>query len=87
MPNKPSAKKELRKSQTRTIANARIKTNVKALYKNGLELAKTSKKSDAVAHAQKFQQAVDKATKRHVISKNKAIRMKSTLSKHVNAIA
>ncbi|MBU1349103.1 30S ribosomal protein S20 [Patescibacteria group bacterium] len=87
MPNKPSAKKDLRKSLVRAKANTRIKTNVKSLYKKGLELAKESKKVEAEGTVQSFQQAVDKASKRRVISTNKARRMKSTLTKRVNAIA
>ncbi|MFZ6015501.1 MAG: 30S ribosomal protein S20 [Patescibacteria group bacterium] len=79
MANKQSALKELRKTKKRTINNARIKTNVKHLYKECLELLKQGKTEEAKVKAKEFQQASDKAAKRHVISQNRAKRKNSAL--------
>ncbi|MCI0479448.1 30S ribosomal protein S20 [Candidatus Uhrbacteria bacterium] len=87
MPNKPSAKKDLRKSRKRAVSNDRIKTHVKALYKKSLELAKNQKKNESLEAATLFQQTVDKAVKRNIISKNRSTRLKSSLLKSVNAVA
>ena len=79
MPNKQSALKELRKSKKRATHNRRILTNVKHIYKECLELVKDNKLEEAKKLAIKFQQAADKAAKRHVISTNKSRRKKSRL--------
>lgn len=81
MPQKHAAIKDLRKNKKRAAHNARIKTNVKALFKKSKELAAAGKKDEARAAAQKFQQAVDKAAKHGVVSKNQAGRKKSQISK------
>ena len=84
MPNKKSALKELRKTKKRTIHNRRILTNVKHIYKEAISLIKDKKFEEAKKLIIKFQQAADKAAKRHVISVNKARRKKSTLTKLFN---
>ena len=84
MPNKKSAIKELRKTKKRTANNARIKTNVKHLYKTCVDLMSQDKKAEAKDVAIKFQQAIDKAAKRNVISKNRADRKKAAIMKIVN---
>ena len=81
MPNKHAAIKDLRKNKRRAANNSRIKTNVKSLYKTGLSEVKGAKKDEAQKAIRAFQQAVDKAAKRGVISKNAASRKKSALMK------
>lgn len=77
MPVIKSAKKKLRKDRKRTIHNKEIESAVKKLIK----IAKTSKKEDSI---RKATQAIDKATKIHILHKNKASRIKSLLSKLVS---
>lgn len=79
MPNKHAAIKDLRKNRKRAIANARIKTNIKALFKQSKELAAAGKTTEAKETARKYQQAADKAAKRGIIHKNQAARRKSSV--------
>ncbi|MBU0540145.1 30S ribosomal protein S20 [Patescibacteria group bacterium] len=84
MPNKRSAKKDLRQARSKALANLKIKTHVKALYKKSEELIKSGQKYQATEAARAFQQAVDKAAKRRVVSFNKAARKKQSLMKALN---
>ncbi|MEO5927686.1 MAG: 30S ribosomal protein S20 [Patescibacteria group bacterium] len=79
MPNKHAAIKDLRKNRRHAEANVRIKTNVKSLYRKGLALIKEGKTAEIAEVARAFQQAIDKAAKRNVISKNAAANKKSSL--------
>lgn len=85
MPNKHAAIKDLRKNRRRAAANARIKTNVKTLYRKGLALIKEGKTAEVAEVARAFQQAIDKAAKRLVISKNAAANKKSALMRAIKA--
>ncbi len=85
MPNKQAAIKDLRKNKRHAAINHRIKTNVKALFKKGIAIVKDGKKAEAIEAARLFQQAVDKAAKHHVISKNASRHKKAALMKSVNA--
>jgi ribosomal protein S20 len=85
MPNKHAAIKDLRKNKRRAARNIREKTNVKALIKQLKTLVKEGKKSEAVAVANKLQQAVDKAAKHNVIHVNKARRINSAAMKSVSS--
>lgn len=78
MPNKHAAIKDLRKNKRRAATNLRIKINVKALYKKGMALVSAGKTKEAEEVARAFQQAVDKAAKISVVSKNAAARKKSS---------
>ena len=84
MPNKHAAIKDLRKNRKRAAQNLKIKTNVKSLYKNSVALIKEGKLKEAQELAQRFQQAVDKAVNKHILSKNAASRKKATLMKSAN---
>ena len=85
MPNKHAAEKDLRKNKRRAALNVRIRKNVKALWKQSRELLTEGKKKEAVEKVKALQQALDKATKVHVIHRNEARRRKSTLMKLVGA--
>ena len=74
MPVIKSAKKKLRKDKKRTLQNRGVKNTLKALIKK----AKLTKSQKAVTEAVS---AADKAVKKHLIHKNKAARIKSSLSK------
>lgn len=74
MPLLENAKKKLRQDKKRTIHNRKIKDTLKDLVKT----AKNKKTPDAVSKA--FS-GIDKAAKHHLIHKNKAGRIKSSLSR------
>ena len=85
MPNKKSAKKELRKSVKRQAQNNLVKVKTKDLIK------KTKKQIEAKDTAVKkdFSQvvkAIDKMAKKGIIKKNTASRKKSRLQKKINKI-
>ncbi len=83
MPNKKSAKKELRKNIKRRAENNLLKTKTKDLIK------KTKRQIEAQDAKVKedFNQvikAIDKMAKKGVIKKNTAARRKSNLQKKLN---
>lgn len=85
MPNKKSAKKELRKSAKRQAANLYVKNAMKVSVKQAFKKVKAKDASvkDDLALAMK---KIDKAAKKGIIKKNTAARKKSRLSKQINAI-
>jgi len=85
MPNKQAAIKDLRKNKRRAAQNARVKTNVKSLFKKAKAALSSDKKEGAKELVTKFQQAVDKAVKIGVLNKNTASRKKSSLMGKVAA--
>jgi small subunit ribosomal protein S20 len=87
MPNKPSAAKELRKAKKRTALNRRTESHVRNLFKMTMDLIKEGKIEEASKLVQRFQQAIDKAVKNNVESKNKASRKKSSLMKAIKKSA
>jgi small subunit ribosomal protein S20 len=74
MPIIKSAKKKLRQDKKRTEQNRLLKSSVKELLKKAMK----EKSQKAV---QSFYKAADKATKNHVMHKNKAARLKSRVAK------
>ncbi len=85
MPNKKSAKKELRKSIKRAAANAEVKDKINLLTK------KTKKAIAAGEDAAKellknTSKALDKAAKKGLLKKNTVNRKKSRLAKKLNAV-
>lgn len=85
MPNRTSAKKELRKREVRTEFNKKVKDTTKSLVKKGLKavIAKDKDAKDTVAKALK---ALDKAAQKGIIKKNTRNRRKSRLAKKLNSI-
>lgn len=77
MPILKHAKKKLKQDKKRTIRNKLVKNTFKLAVKK----AKTEKNAKTVSGAFK---AIDKAVKKNLIHKNKAARMKSSLSKLVS---
>lgn len=77
MPVIKSAKKKLRQDKKRTVENKKVKDLLKKTVK---ELIKVK---DAKTLTQAFS-IIDKATKKNLIHKNKAARLKSSLSKKVS---
>ncbi len=86
MPNKDSAKKELRKSGKRAFANKKIKDNVKSLTKKTLKAIK-SKNKNTKELLDKTMKAIDKAAQKGVIKKNTRDRKKSRLHNRYNKIS
>jgi small subunit ribosomal protein S20 len=87
MPIKASAKKYMRVTERKTEINKKIK----GLFRSAIKKATEAIAKDDVATAQEWSkkafQALDKAAKKEVISKNTAARKKSRLNKKVKAIA
>lgn len=83
MPNKKSAKKELRKTIKRVKVNNALKDKAKKLVKESLKTieAKAKNAEDSVRLAI---QSIDKLAKKGVIKKNNASRRKSKLQKKAN---
>jgi small subunit ribosomal protein S20 len=74
MPILKNAKKKLRQDKLRTARNNKIKEK----YKNLIKSAKVKKTLETISKA--FT-AIDKAAKQNIIHKNKAARLKSSISK------
>ena len=85
MPNTKSAKKELRKSVKREIANLKVKDTMKTTVKKSLKKVVAADKSvkDDLATIMKV---VDKAAKKGIIKKQTADRKKSRLAKKINSL-
>lgn len=83
MPNKQSAKKELRKNIVRNARNKKIKDNLKDLVKKSRKMieVKDAKTKELVDQTLK---AFDKAAQKGVIKKNTANRKKSRLQLRLN---
>lgn len=80
MPVLKHAKKKLRQDKQRTLRNKSVRTSYKGLIKN------VKLKPTAAAVSLAFKQ-IDKAAKQNIIHKNKAARLKSSLSKLVKGHA
>jgi small subunit ribosomal protein S20 len=83
MPNKASAKKELRKSKKRILINDKITSNIKDLTKKSRK-SLLVKKDDAKTLISATIKALDKAAGKGKIKKNTASRTKSRLMKQLN---
>ena len=84
MPNKKSAKKELKKSIKRETANSFVTKQIKELSKDSRKAiqSKDEKAKEVVAKTMK---ALDKAAAKGIIKKETASRKKSRLHKKLNA--
>ncbi len=76
MPLLKNAKKKLRQDKKRALRNRKLKVSMKKLVKT----AKAQKKPETINSA--FA-SIDKAAKNKIIHKNKAARLKSSLSKAI----
>jgi len=80
MPITKSAKKALRQTGRRTIANRTVKDRYKANIKAFREAMNSNNIEQAKSLLPKVYQTVDKAVKKGVIKKNAAARYKSRLT-------
>ncbi len=74
MPVTKSAKKKLRQDKKRTLENKKIKN----LLRDAIKKARKNPSEKNIIQATKL---IDKAVKKYIIHKNKAARLKSSLSK------
>lgn len=81
MPITRSAKKALRGSKRKKLVNDRRKKTFKESIKKVEKFVKEKAMKDAKSAAQLAYQAIDKAAKRGVITKNTASRKKARISK------
>lgn len=84
MPITKSAKRALRKSYKNRKHNQGLKNNLKASIKNALVLI-NKKDKQAGSASSKTISLIDKAAKRKIISKQRAGRLKSRISKELNS--
>jgi len=84
MPITTSAKKALRQNRTRRVKNVVKKEAYKKAVKNYRKLIVAKTKEGVTEALSKAFQALDKAAKTNVITKNKASRMKSRLAKKLS---
>ena len=83
MPNKKSAKKELRKSVKKNEYNKKIKENLKKIVKKSRK-AIEAKEANAKNLVNEALKAFDKAAQKGVIKKNTRDRKKSRIHKALN---
>jgi small subunit ribosomal protein S20 len=80
MPNLKTAKKNLRKSKKRAVANKQYENKIDLLLKKMKKEAKKGSQS-LKELVKSFYKVVDKAAKKNIIHKNKANRLKSKTAK------
>ncbi|MCR4322686.1 MAG: 30S ribosomal protein S20 [Candidatus Azambacteria bacterium] len=80
MPITTSAKKALRQSKRKRVANVRSLDKMKVVSKEIRSLAQKKKLDEAKALLPRLYKAIDKAVKNNVIKKNTGARRKSRLS-------
>lgn len=83
MPNTKSAKKALRQSAKRRVANLKATREYKNTVKEFRRLVKESKFDEAKKQLAKVYKKLDKAAKKGIIKKNKASRLKSSVQKSI----
>ncbi len=79
MPNKQNARKALRQAAKRAVQNLKVKKT----YKQAVKKANVGEAADLKELLRTAQQALDKARKRGVLTKNTAARKLSRLTKRV----
>jgi len=86
MPQKRQAKKELRKTKTRTARNKAVKGAIDSLLGQLKKAIDINDKIKAEEIAKKLTKAIDKAAKKNIFHKNNAARKKSKLAKKINSL-
>jgi small subunit ribosomal protein S20 len=86
MPITKSAKKALRQNKKRYAVNTKRQAALKAAVKKYQKLASTDKK-EAEKFLSSLYQTIDKSAKNNIISRNRAARMKSRLTKKISTKA
>lgn len=86
MPNIKSAKKRVRSNAKKREVNTFISSSMRTAIKNCEKAIKASSKDEASKTLNVALQRVDKACTSGLVHKNKAARLKSRLTKAVNAM-
>ena len=86
MPIKKAAWKHLHQTKKRTVHNKKMKDSLKSLVKKTRQALGLKDKNKAVEALKKAVKALDKAAQKKLIKKNKASRLKSRLTKQLNAL-
>jgi len=84
MANHQSAKKRIRQSEKRRLANRYYSVTTRNAVR---KLRKTENKEEATELLPKVTSMLDKLAKKNIIHKNKAANIKSSLQKHINALS
>ncbi len=83
MANHQSAKKRIRQSEKRRLANRYYAVTTRNAIR---KLRKTEDKEEATSLFPKVTSMLDKLAKKNIIHKNKAANIKSSLQKRINAL-
>ncbi len=83
MANHQSAKKRIRQSEKRRLANRYYAVTTRNAIR---KLRKLENKDEASEMLPKVTSMLDKLAKKNIIHKNKAANIKSKLQKHINAL-
>jgi len=86
MPIKQAAKKALRQTITHRARNVEVKEALRKLVKTTKKLAEAKKYEEALVALKAAMKALDKAAQQKIVKKNTASRLKSRLSKTVQAV-
>ena len=81
MANIKSSKKDIRRIITRTERNRHIKSKLKTLYKKWQQAAANKDVEEAKASMKVYISALDKASKKNIVHRNKVNRRKSLCMK------
>jgi len=81
VPQRNSARKELRKTQSRRLHNLDIKTDLRKTIKKFLLSVATKNTQEAGSNLKIVYKKIDKAAKRNLLHKNTAARRKSRYSR------
>ena len=86
MANIRSSKKDIRRTEKRTLANKGVKSRVRTLRKKVLTAIEAGDAAAATASLSEFSSAADKAAKTKVIHANTSARYKSRLAKQISGL-
>ncbi len=86
MPNKENAKKQMRKDEKLAQHNKVINAEIKSLRVKLRKMIDAKNLAEATEVAKLVSKKFDKAVAKNVIKKNTAARLKSRLTKKVNAL-
>ena len=84
MANHKSSEKRIRQTETKKERNRYYAKTMRNALKT---IRATTNKSEAAAQLPKLESMLDKLAKKNTIHKNKAANLKSSIEKHVNALA
>ena len=87
MPNRPSAKKQMRQNEQNRVLNKARKTEIKTLRKQVDRAVHDGKADEAETLLRRYVQRVDQAAVRNILHKNTASRRKALMAKHVATLA